>query len=241
MKLNTIYSKMKAFTLAEVLLVVAIIGITAAIALPNLSQNVDEDKYIMLTKTTYNELDSGFARMLANKSLEEIYTDAGATTSAAKAKAIVDELSKYVKMGTNCGNSISQCYNSSKKYTEADGSEIDNKTWQESHSNGAAFTLPSGAVVIVDMYYSIAPRVDFDVDGVKGPCKCNVDIFRAVINDDNFDTLTADLYYFAQGTKRGGNSSFDINYDGLGWVLSIGNMDYLHCNNLNWSTKHQCD
>ena len=94
MKLNTIYSKLKAFTLAEVLLVVAIIGITAAIALPNLSQNVDEDKYIMLTKTTYNELDSGFARMLANKSLEEIIDDAGATTSAAKAKAIVDELSK---------------------------------------------------------------------------------------------------------------------------------------------------
>lgn len=114
MKLNTIYSKMKAFTLAEVLLVVAIIGITAAIALPNLSQNVDEDKYIMLTKTTYNELDSGFARMLANKSLEEIIDDAGATTSAAKAKAIVDELSKYIKMGTNCGNEITKCHNSSK-------------------------------------------------------------------------------------------------------------------------------
>lgn len=240
MKLNLIFNKFRAFTLAEVLLVVAIIGITAALALPNLSQSVDEDKYVMLAKTTYNELDSGFARMLANKSLEEIYTDADATTDSQKSKAIVDELSKYVKMGTNCGNSISQCYNSSKKYTEADGSEIENQTWKDSHSNDAAFTLPSGAVVIV-YNTNDNPRVDFDVDGVKGPCKCNVDIFRAVINKDNFDTLTADQYYFVKGTKRGGNRSFDIEYDGLDWVLSIGNMDYLHCNNLNWSTKHQCD
>lgn len=238
MKLNLILNKLRAFTLAEVLLVVAIIGITAALALPNLSQSVDEDKYVMLAKTTYNELDSGFARMLANKSLEEIYTDADATTDSQKSKAIVDELSKYVKMGTNCGNSVSQCYNSSKKYTDTDGSGVDNKTWQTSRSGMSAFTLPSGAVVIVYMDASIV-RVDFDVDGIKGPCKCNVDIFRAVIGvNDNYDTLSAMVW---KGTARGGNSSFDENYDGLDWVLSIGNMDYLHCNNLNWSTKHQCD
>lgn len=228
MKLNTIYSKLKAFTLAEVLLVVAIIGITAAIALPNLSQNVDEDKYIMLTKTTYNELDSGFARMLANKSLEEIYTDAGATTSAAKAKAIVDELSKYVKMGTNCGNEITKCHNSSKKYVEYDGSSIEDKTFGKSFSDAAAaFTLPSGAVTII--YTGDVFNVYFDVDGVKGPSKKGVDIFDVKIVDDGLDVVTI----------NGENLSPD--YSALSWVLSIGNMDYLHCNDLNWSTKHQCD
>lgn len=228
MKLNTIYSKLKAFTLAEVLLVVAIIGITAAIALPNLSQNVDEDKYIMLTKTTYNELDSGFARMLANKSLEEIIDDAGATTSAAKAKAIVDELSKYVKMGTNCGNEITKCHNSSKKYVEYDGSSIEDKTFGKSFSDAAAaFTLPSGAVAII--YTGDVFNVYFDVDGVKGPSKKGVDIFNAKIVDDGLDVATI----------SGENLSPD--YSALSWVLSIGNMDYLHCNDLNWSTKHQCD
>ena len=228
MKLNTIYSKLKAFTLAEVLLVVAIIGITAAIALPNLSQNVDEDKYIMLTKTTYNELDSGFARMLANKSLEEIYTDAGATTSAAKAKAIVDELSKYVKMGTNCGNEITKCHNSSKKYVEYDGSSIEDKTFGKSFSDAAAaFTLPSGAVTII--YTGDVFNVYFDVDGVKRPSKKGVDIFDVKIVDDGLDVVTI----------NGENLSPD--YSALSWVLSIGNMDYLHCNDLNWSTKHQCD
>lgn len=231
MKLNTIYSKMKAFTLAEVLLVVAIIGITAAIALPNLSQNVDEDKYIMLTKTTYNELDSGFARMLANKSLEEIIDDAGATTSAAKAKAIVDELSKYVKMGTNCGNEITKCHNSSKKYVEYDGSSIEDKTFGKSFSDAAAaFTLPSGAVAIIYNYdTSNAFNIYFDVDGVKGPSKKGVDIFDVKIVDDGLDVVTI----------NGENLSPD--YSALSWVLSIGNMDYLHCNDLNWSTKHQCD
>lgn len=233
MKLNTIYSKMKAFTLAEVLLVVAIIGITAAIALPNLSQNVDEDKYIMLTKTTYNELDSGFARMLANKSLEEIIDDAGATTSAAGTKAIVDELSKYIKMGTNCGNEITKCHNSSKKYVEYDGSSIEDKTFGGSFSDAAAFTLPSGAVVVVYDINNLNHgfNVYFDVDGVKGPSKKGVDIFNAFIVDDGLDVV--------YNSPSGENLSPD--YAALSWVLSIGNMDYLHCNDLNWSTKHQCD
>ena len=232
MKLNTIYSKMKAFTLAEVLLVVAIIGITAAIALPNLSQNVDEDKYIMLTKTTYNELDSSFARMLANKSLEEIIDDAGATTSAAKAKAIVDELSKYVKMGTNCGNEITKCHNSSKKYVEYDGSSIEDKTFGKSFSDAAAaFTLPSGAVAIIYNYdTSNAFNIYFDVDGVKGPSKKGVDIFDVKIYEEGLRTIT-----------NADSGSIEPDYQALDWVLSIGNMDYLHCNDLNWSTKHQCD
>lgn len=235
MKLNTIYNKFKAFTLAEVLLVVAIIGITAAIALPNLSQSVDEDKYVMLAKTTYNELDSGFTRMLTNKSIKEIIADAGATTNAAASEAVVNELSKYIKMGTNCGTRIQQCHNSSKKYVEYDGSSIEDKTFGESFTNtGAAFTLPSGAVVVVmadvraDYDFT---RIYFDVDGAKGPSKKGVDIFGAFTNS-NTDGLELPSIY---------GGELDTTYDTLTWILANDNMDYLHCNDLNWSTKHQCD
>lgn len=240
MKTNLILNKFVAFTMAEVLLVVAIIGITAALALPNLSQGIDEDKYVMMAKATYSELDSGFSRMLANKSLREIYTDANASTDAQRCKAIVDELSKYVKMGKNCGNSLTQCYNSSKSYKKADGSVIDD-TWPSGKSsNSAAFTLLSGAVVIV---YGNDERisVDFDVDGEKGPCKCNVDIFRAAIDHVNLDSLTANLQYWVDESEKAGDAYLDPDYDALEWVLSKGNMDYLHCNDLNWSTKTQCD
>ncbi len=240
MKTNLILNKFVAFTMAEVLLVVAIIGITAALALPNLSQGIDEDKYVMMAKATYSELDSGFSRMFANKSLGEIYTDANASTDAQRCKAIVDELSKYLKMGKNCGNSLTQCYNSSKSYKEADGSVIDD-TWPSGKSsNSAAFTLLSGAVVIV---YGNDERisVDFDVDGEKGPCKCNVDIFRAAIDHVNLDSLTANLQYWVDESEKAGDAYLDPDYDALEWVLSKGNMDYLHCNDLNWSTKTQCD
>lgn len=231
MKLNKNYNRFKAFTLAEVLLVVAIIGITAAIALPNLSQSVDEDKYVMLAKTTYNELDSAFTRMLTNKSIEEIVDDAGATTQSAASKAVVDELSKYIKMGTNCGNNITQCHNSSKKYVSYDGSSIEDKTFGESFSDSAAFTLPSGAVVVVN---GVKPKVDyarlyFDVDGVRGPSKKGIDIFGAFTSNGGLD------FPHINGAE------LDTYYDTLSWILANDNMDYLHCNDLNWVTKHQCD
>lgn len=243
MKFNSIFNKVYAFTMAEVLLVVAVIGITAALALPNLSKSVDEDKYVMLVKSTYSELDTGISRMLADKSLDEIYIDAGASSDAQKSKAVVDELSKYIKIGTNCGNSLTQCYNLSKTYTYYDGSSISGKSWTSTRgSSAAAFTMPSGAVVILypsgnNMY------VDFDVDGAKGSSKSGMDIYTAIIstNSDSNGVFTSDLYTHSKNAKRTGNQSFDKSYDALDWVLSIGNMDYLHCNNLNWSTKHQCD
>lgn len=234
MKSNLNFNKFRAFTLAEVLLVVAIIGITAALALPNLSQSVDEDKYVMLAKTTYNQLESGFSRMLANKSIDEIISDAGATTKADTTKAIVSELSKYIKMTKNCGNDVTQCYNLSKNYVEYDGSSIEDKPFASSFSDAAAFTLPSGAVVIVVSVGSVAGDniyIYFDVDGVKGPCKKGIDIF-------NFNIGSDELELPRYGSSDG---SIDTTYDALNWILSVDNMDYLHCNDLNWSTKHQCD
>ncbi len=236
MKSNLIFNKFKAFTLAEVLLVVAIIGITAALALPNLSQNVDEDKYVMLAKTTYNQLETGVSRMLTNKSIDEIISDAGVTTKADATKAIVAELSKYIKMTKNCGNDVTQCYNLSKNYVEYDGTSIEDKPFASSFSSdAAAFTLPSGAVVVVvNVGNEIGSGIYmyFDVDGVKGPCKKGIDIFNAHINNEDEFTYTSD---------ENGDPALEPDYGALSWVLSIGNMDYLHCNDLNWSTKHQCD
>ena len=93
-------------------------------------------------------------------------------------------------------------------------------------------TLPSGVVAIIYNYdTSNAFNIYFDVDGVKGPSKKGVDIFNAFIVDDGLDVV--------YNSPSGENLSPD--YAALSWVLSIGNMDYLHCNDLNWSTKHQCD
>ena len=58
--------KKKAFTMSEILMVIAIIGITAILVVPNLSKNVDEDKLVTKTIASYNELSSAIEMALAN-------------------------------------------------------------------------------------------------------------------------------------------------------------------------------
>src|SRR5574344_693563 len=64
--------KSLAFTLAEVLIVLGIIGIVAALTIPTLMANVQKQQYVTALKKFYSTQTEGFARMLAEDNVEKL-------------------------------------------------------------------------------------------------------------------------------------------------------------------------
>lgn len=52
----------KAFTMAEVLTVIAIIGVVAALTLPNLTNNTEQERTVAQVRKVYNELNDAFSQ-----------------------------------------------------------------------------------------------------------------------------------------------------------------------------------
>ena len=45
-----------AFTMAEILIVIAIIGVVAALTIPNLTKDYEEEEIVTRVKTAYNDI-----------------------------------------------------------------------------------------------------------------------------------------------------------------------------------------
>lgn len=89
--------KFIAFTLAEVLLVVGIIGVIGTLTVPNLKKSYDKNKNVARAKAAYTKIDSALKQIDMNTVL------AGKTTNKDRSKALLDEMANYLKLSTNCG------------------------------------------------------------------------------------------------------------------------------------------
>lgn len=91
----------KGFTLAEVLITLAIIGIVAALTIPTLIQNFQQDAWDTASEVFQRKLEESLKVMNVQGTL------AGYTTT----EAFVDELSKHIKITRICDNDdITTCF-----------------------------------------------------------------------------------------------------------------------------------
>ena len=84
----------KAFTLAEILIVMAIIGTVAVATIPNLVDSYQEDKDIAKLRGVFHDLEVAYAKAVAEYGPIYMWTD----NSTQRAKILM----KYVK-STYCG------------------------------------------------------------------------------------------------------------------------------------------
>src|SRR5574344_1376129 len=102
-------SKFSGFTLAEVLIVLAIIGVVASMTLPTLINKVQKQEYVTALKKEYSMLNDGFAQILADEGVDQLEdtsvfqslpTDSNCLPSVAteaKCKPFFDNLKKYFR------------------------------------------------------------------------------------------------------------------------------------------------
>ncbi|MBR1943404.1 type II secretion system protein [bacterium] len=215
----------RAFTLAEVLLVVAIIGIVATFAVPNLNKNINEEKYILLLRTTFDKFEVAYNAVLSQygSMANAVNMDCVSGTTANNSTCLAAKIADKMDVTLNCGTSISKCFPGSSGYAFV-------------LSNGVSIRFSSQAITSTTQVV-----VEFDLDGPNGPNEKGKDRFIIYLNherNDNIEMRETDSV--SEQVTPG--SSFNATFDKTPWAYYVGNMDYLRCpNDLKWGTKETCD
>ncbi len=230
----------KAFTLAEVLLVVGIIGMVSALTIPNLKNNIDEDTNIAKLKATYGQLEAAIAAVVADYGSKKDAEDSCA--SGTTLVCFNNLLTSKLDLKLNCQNS-----NMSRCYTSEHVKDVDNSDVPDANHGydmcSYAFILSNGAAVCYRDDHQ--GKFDVDVNGPKkGPNRRGIDIFTLAFDNSTHEYICAEDFYCPHDNliTRRGNDSFEDEYDTTAWAMTYENMDYIRCmGSLKWHSKTTCD
>ena len=233
-----LFRKVFAFTLAETLIVMGIIGVVAALTIPNLnSSTADKEKVAKVQKIYQNLTDTLGRAQAVYGPYNEWYQ--GDTTRTAQITRFGERMTEFMKVSKTC-KFTTGCASKSKAYNY-DGSEMASNL-DDSHKDYYNVILADGTSLSFEPY-----RIYVDIDGPnKGPTKEGSDLFTFWIDQD--DSNNYSVTYYGSGESTGNLKPYNI----LGWVILNGNMDYLKatiasdtfkCSNgktLNWENQTSC-
>ena len=141
-------AKKPAFTLAEVLITLGVIGVVAALTMPTLLKNIAE--------RSNSEAQANLAQKIT-KSMDLMRADGGLERTYASTDEFVDEFSKYIKISTRCDAAhIADCW-PTKTVTTTDGETYDvskaktgkNLNLKDNKSDNVGIILADGATLIL--------------------------------------------------------------------------------------------
>ena len=212
--------KILAFTLAETLIVMGIIGIVSALTLPNLNSSTGEKEKVAKVKKIYQNLNDAAGRAVAvyGKMDEWIMLD---SSSEDQEKRRFERITEFMK--------VSKSNASNQTAILADGTLL--KFSQISSSE-----CGTDKMMYDNLQYCGEILVDIDGNN-KGKNEFGVDIFYFNISTDGI--IVPNDGGFNTGDEAcidGGGSMYCTR-----WVVENENMDYLKCNDkLKWGQQTSC-
>lgn len=185
--------KKAAFTLAEVLIVVAIIGVVAAFTIPNLLNSANNQELVGLLKKNYSTLASGVQSLINENGCADCIT--GMSTAGGNAcRVFATELYKYISTSKICSSDpvTNGCWHSDGLIKGLDGTspaDIIGSYYTGAVLSDGAFIVfytdptfnqnmsgGTGDARFVNSSYS-SPAFLMDVNGAKPPNQIGRDIF----------------------------------------------------------------
>lgn len=167
----TIKSKLRAFTLSEVLLVLSVIGVVAALTIPTLIQKVSDDQYKAAWKKSFSAFSQATSLMLANNGgdIENAFTTDD---------TLRNEYTKHMTFVKTCdsASTAGNCWSSASAFKHLYGGTA-------GISGSASGILSDGTLVRVGKAIGVNPSISafntiaVDVNGLKGPNTIGKDIF----------------------------------------------------------------
>ena len=234
-----------AFTLAEVLIVLGIIGIVAEMTIPTLVQNTQEKVTVVSLKKVYSTLTQAYT-MAAQENGPPSEWGLVANDSPVGAQNIMEKLSPYLRLSKICGDQ-GGCW------ADVVTTFLSGNASQNNNLNPAFYKamLADGTSILTYSYgscraaaeplWQVCGYATVDVNGFKKPNIIGEDIFPFTLTNGGF---------IPAGAQNGGEYPFDgyckdktAFFAGIGctaWVIYNENMDYKKCSDLSWDGKHKC-
>lgn len=249
--------KIPAFTLAEVLITLGIIGVVAALTLPTLITSYREKQRVSQLKKTYSVLQQAFT-MAQEKHGEYQYWDLAETSTGERdenGKLILD-YSGAEKVLAYLGENLNLRQNNSNLSVNI--SNLNGTILSTEERPSSRYLLLNDGTILI-MGWVNASNTDllvyFPGCERKG-CRLGVDFFymkllpkygfipTGIPDDGNRldSTGNVDGSKFSNATcNREAPIYSTINGRGCtAWVIYKENMDYLHCDDLSWNGKNKC-
>lgn len=232
-----------AFTLAEVLITLAIIGVVAALTIPTLINKYQEKATIVKLKKVYSIFSNAYMLTISENGTPDNWDDIDASLEGVE--AFWNRLRPNLKLAKECSAATRfECWDVNDYYKYLNSNE---DSYAHIH-NGKQITaiLPDGIMIA------------FNVTGTETKpnpgCLYNNNYFACATLTVKTENSKEQIYGKNIFTFRFEHNTFvpaSRNADmarchkyGQGctaWAIYNNNMDYIRCDDLSWSGKKKCD
>ena len=201
-----------AFTLAETLIVMGIIGVVAALTLPNLNSSTGDKEKVVKVKKIYQNLTDALGRAEAVYGpVDEWFQND--TTITSQNTRFMSRMTEFMKISKDCSSDSSKCINIPSAFGNATNAVV--------LSDGTSIGLSEKGILSSSGYNLIG----VDIDGInKGSSKGGKDMFYFKLDLANRTIFPVGQEHSDDGLNE---CVSEINYSCAYWVIKNGNMDYL--------------
>ncbi len=241
-KQKLLFSERSAFTLAEVLITLAVIGIVAAMTIPTLIQKYQEKVTVTKLKKVYSVLSQAVLQATTEYGSPESWELAEHGKPAVNA---APKIKQFLKLADDCG--VNDCEN----YSIRGGHfhVLSGRLYEPHHyKNAYNLKLADGTELSFRENAKATPAnisILADINGSKNPNTLGKDIFSFIFYSGDTNLKPRGLAADPSDTDTDPFLSCNPKQEGwycTAWVIYFENMDYLRCaDELTWNGKHKCD
>ena len=173
-----------AFTLAEVLVTLAIIGVVSAMTVPTLMQNHQRKTYVTQLHKVYNELSQALIQYQNDKNAVNLF-EAGLNRTT---DSNYNFIKSYFKITADCGDDFTPCM--AESYKKLDGTIIKSLSTVTGGSHKCVTVASGASICVYKVIGNILIQIAADINGQKGPNIAGRDLFiMYVYNNGVIDDL----------------------------------------------------
>ena len=245
--------EISAFTLAEVLITLGIIGVVATITLPSLIQRNIEKQRVAQLKKAYSELSQAYNLAIAENGAPTEWGMGGMYEEQSH-YIMASNMKKFLKLSEDCVDMTQSQVEKNCGYKGA----FAGVSYDYNGHNRKLVILSDGVMVAFRSYdancnfdfaaiKNVCGEIIIDLNGASLPNRNGQDIFAIFMTNNKL--VPAGIKGAAHTFERACDPSIARPYPSYStgnmyactaWVLYNENQDYLHCDDLSWDGKHSC-